>query len=88
MESVLDLEAARLRQMSASQKIAVMHSLWRQAWSLKAAGVRGQHPDWSPEQVEAAVRENFRDVRSSSHSLCLDLEAGLDPFARLTPRNI
>ncbi len=64
MDSVLDLEAARLRQMTASEKIAVMHSLWRQAWALKAAGVRGQHPDWSPAQVTAAVREIFRDARS------------------------
>ena len=64
MNSVLDLETARLRQMTASQKIAVMHSLWGQAWSLKAAGVRGQLPDWSPEQVEMAVREIFRNARS------------------------
>jgi hypothetical protein len=60
MESVLDLELTRLRQMTAAEKVAVMDSLWRQAWSLKAAGVRGQHPDWSSEQVEAAVREIFR----------------------------
>jgi hypothetical protein len=63
MASVLDLETARLRQMTASEKVAVMHSLWRQAWSFKAAGIRGQHPDWSPEQVQAAVREIFRDDR-------------------------
>ncbi len=64
MDSVLDLEVARLRQMTASEKIAVMNSLWRQAWSLKTAGVRTQHPDWSAEQVAAAVREIFRDDRS------------------------
>ena len=64
MNSVLELETARLRQMTASEKIAVMHSLWRQAWALKEAGVRGQYPEWSPEQVEAAVREIFRNVRS------------------------
>jgi hypothetical protein len=64
MDSVLDREVARLRRMTASEKVAVMHSLWRQAWSLKAAGVRGQHPDWSPEQVAVAVREIFRDDRS------------------------
>jgi len=64
MASVLDREAERLRQMTASEKVAVMDSLWRQAWSFKAAGVRGQHPDWSPERVDAAVRELFRDARS------------------------
>jgi hypothetical protein len=63
MESVLDREAARLRQMTASEKIAVMESLWRQAWALKVAGVRAQHPDWSPERVETAVRAIFRHDR-------------------------
>ena len=64
MDSVLDLEVARLRRMTTSQKLAVMHSLWRQAWSLKAAGVRGQHPEWSAQEVAAAVREIFRDDRA------------------------
>jgi hypothetical protein len=63
MESVLDREAARLRQMTASEKIAVMESLWRQAWALKVSGVRAQHPDWSPELVETAVRAIFRHDR-------------------------
>jgi hypothetical protein len=64
MDSVLDLEVARLRRMTTSQKLAVMHSLWQQAWSLKTAGVRGQHPEWSDEEVAAAVREIFRDDRA------------------------
>ena len=62
MPSVLDRELARLRALSAAEKVAVMQSLWRQAWSLKAAGIRGHHPDWSPEQVEAEVREIFRRI--------------------------
>lgn len=57
---MFDFELARLRAMTASEKVAVMHSLWRQAWSLKSAGVRARHPDWSAEQVEARVREIFR----------------------------
>lgn len=60
MASVLELELARLRAMTASEKVAIMHSLWRQAWSLKSAGVRAQHPDWAPERVAAEVREIFR----------------------------
>jgi hypothetical protein len=60
MPSVLDLELTRLRAMSATEKVAVMHALWRQAWSLTAAGTRARHPDWSPERVEAEVREIFR----------------------------
>lgn len=59
MPSVLDLELQRLRSMTASEKVAVMQSLWRQAWSLKVAGVRGQHPEWTLEQVESAVRSIF-----------------------------
>lgn len=60
MPSVLELEVKRLRAMSAEQKVAIMDSLWRQAWALKAAGLRAQHPDWSPEEVEEEVRAIFR----------------------------
>ena len=60
MPSVLDRELARLRAMSATEKVAVMHSLWRQAWSLTSAGIRGRHPEWSPAQVEAEAREIYR----------------------------
>jgi hypothetical protein len=63
MDSVVEHELIRLRAMTASEKVAVMHSLWHQAWSLKRAGVRAQHPDWSPEQVESEVREIFRGDR-------------------------
>lgn len=59
MPSVLDRELVRLRAMSASEKVAVMHSLWRQGWALTAAGVRARHPDWTPQQVEAEVRDIF-----------------------------
>ena len=59
MTLVLDLELARLRAMTASEKVGVMHALWRQAWALTMAGVRGRHPDWSPAQLEAATREIF-----------------------------
>ncbi len=57
---MLDLELTRLRGMTATEKLATMHALWRRAWSLTSAEVRGRHPEWSPEQVEAEVREIFR----------------------------
>ncbi|MBA3709685.1 MAG: hypothetical protein H0W83_12795 [Planctomycetes bacterium] len=60
MSSIADLELARLKRMTASEKVAVMHSLWHQAWVFKASGVRAQHPGWTPEQVEERVRELFR----------------------------
>jgi hypothetical protein len=60
MTSVQDLELARLRAMTASEKVAVMHALWRQARSLTMAGVRARHPDWPAERVESETREIFR----------------------------
>ncbi len=60
MSAIADLELARLKGMTASEKVAVMHSLWRQAWLFKATGIRAQHPDWTSEQVEERVRELFR----------------------------
>ncbi|HEX9581437.1 MAG TPA: hypothetical protein VF970_10070 [Gemmatimonadales bacterium] len=56
MQSVLDAEVARLRAMTASEKVGVMHLLWRQAWSLVSAGVRGRHPDWLRADVDVEVR--------------------------------
>ncbi len=59
MPSVLDLELTRLRAMTATEKLATMHALWLQAWSLTSAGVRARHPEWTPEQVEAEIRLIF-----------------------------
>lgn len=55
-----DVELSILRQLTPAEKVRVMDLLWRQAWALKAAGVRLEHADWSREQVEAEVREIFR----------------------------
>lgn len=60
MTAIVELELARLKEMTATEKVAAMHSLWRQAWQFKAAGIRAQHPDWTHEQVEVRVREMFR----------------------------
>lgn len=60
MSTISDLELTRLKLMTASEKVAVMHSLWHQAWKFKAAGIHAQHPDWTPAQVEERVRELFR----------------------------
>ena len=55
-----EVEMAILRRMTAAQKLGVMQALWREAWELKAAGVRLQHPAWSEERVAVEVREIFR----------------------------
>ena len=60
MPSVLDLELHRLRAMTATEKVATMHALWRHAWSLTAAGVRGRYQYWSEPQIEAEVRRLFQ----------------------------
>ena len=59
METIEQIETAILRRMTPAQKVAVMHALWRQAWDLKAAGVRRQHPEWTSPQVHARVRDIF-----------------------------
>ena len=64
MATIEEIETAILRRMTPAQKLAVMHTLWRQAWNLKAAGVRMQYPEWTGEQVAARVREIFRGADS------------------------
>lgn len=64
MATTEEIETAILRRMTPAQKLAVMHTLWRQAWNLKLAGVRMQHPEWTGEQVAARVREIFRGAAS------------------------
>ena len=60
MTTIEQIETAIIRRMTPARKLAVMHALWRQAWELKASGVRWQRPDWTREQVQARVREIFR----------------------------
>jgi hypothetical protein len=54
-----EVELAALRRMTATEKIAVMHSLWRTAWELTSVGVRRRHPDWSEDQIQAEIRAQF-----------------------------
>jgi len=58
--TIEQIETAILRRMTVAQKLAVVHTLWCQAWDLKAAGVRRQRPEWTSGQVQARVREIFR----------------------------
>jgi len=58
-EVVRALQLARLRAMTATEKVAVMHALHRQAWSLTRAGVRARHPECTEFEVEARVRAHF-----------------------------
>ncbi|MGH7480621.1 MAG: hypothetical protein ACRELV_00570 [Longimicrobiales bacterium] len=51
-----ELEIEALRHMSAERKLAVMTSLIRQAYELKAAGIRAHWPDLSEEEVRKRTR--------------------------------
>ena len=54
--------AARFRAMTADEKVRLSQALWREAWSVAAAGVRARHPEWTEEQVATGVRELLRDA--------------------------
>ena len=59
MSSAEQIDTEIVRRLTPAQKLAVMQELWQQAWDLKAAGLRAQHPDWTEQQVQACVREIF-----------------------------
>lgn len=50
-------EIAALRAMSPEAKLAVLRSMIRQAYELKAAGLRSVHPELSEKEVQARARE-------------------------------
>jgi hypothetical protein len=58
-DHVRALQLERLRAMSATEKVAVMHALHRQALALTRARVRARHPEWTADEVEASVRAAF-----------------------------
>lgn len=64
MLTVEEIDTAILRRLTPARKLAVMHTLWRQAWQLKAAGVRRAHPEWTDELVAARVRDIFARAAS------------------------
>ncbi len=47
------------RSMSPAQRLEQAFRLRELAWSLKKAGLRTQHPDWSEEEFENQVRQVF-----------------------------
>jgi hypothetical protein len=50
-----------LRSKTTTEKIAMLGAAHRTAKKLVACGIRGMHPDWSDEQVQAEVtRRMFR----------------------------
>lgn len=54
--SMSEREVELLRRMTPAEKLEVMGHLIRQAYALKAAGLRAHHPEWSEQEVEAETR--------------------------------
>lgn len=52
------------RRMTPAEKLRLAARFHRDARSLKAAGLRMLHPDWTDERVDRAVREAFLYARS------------------------
>ena len=52
-----DVYRELLRNMTPGQKLRVTEEMYWEARALKAAGFRMLHPDWTEEQVQAAVRD-------------------------------
>jgi hypothetical protein len=50
--------------MTAAQKLAAMHALWRTAWSLKAASLRALNPEWTDRELQDRVREAVAGERA------------------------
>lgn len=57
-------ELAVLRQMGPARRIAVMHALIRQAWSLKEAAIRAAEPDLHPDEVRTRARRAVAGERA------------------------
>jgi hypothetical protein len=53
-----------LRAMTPSQKLRAAERLYYSARQLKAAALRAQHPDWTDEAIQQAVRQIFLYARS------------------------
>ncbi len=53
-----------LRAMTPAQKLDAMQRIYNTARELKAAGLRMQHPDWTEDQIKAALREAFLYART------------------------
>lgn len=56
---------AALKRLTPGERLQVGCSLYSEARRLKAAMLKAQHPEWSQEDVERAVRSSFLHGQSS-----------------------
>lgn len=59
MSEANDVYLRALRAMTPERKLRAVQDLYHTARALKAVGLRMQHPDWTDEQVERALRDIF-----------------------------
>lgn len=52
-----------IRSLSPAQKFKTAAEMWELAHEIKASALRTQHPDWTEEEVQRAVREAFLYAR-------------------------
>ena len=62
--AITTVELEVLRMMTPARKLAVLHALIRQAWTLKAATLRETHPDLEPADLEALARSAVSGERT------------------------
>jgi Rv0078B-related antitoxin len=63
--STMDPELKKILQaMTPAQKLRAAERLYWSARQLKAAALRAEHPDWTEEAIQHAVREIFLYARS------------------------
>ncbi len=64
LEKARQIQNEIYRSMSPAQKLQISMQMYWSARRLKVAWIQQQHPDWTRQQVEDAVREAFMYARS------------------------
>ena len=59
MDDLHPIQVEILRNMDPLKKLEIMHALINQAWRMRWQGEKHLHPEWSEDQVHAAVRDSF-----------------------------
>jgi len=64
LEKARQIQNEIYRSMNPAQKLQISMQMYWSAWRLKASWIQQQHPDWTQQQVDDAVREAFMYARS------------------------
>ena len=59
----MDVQTEILKTRSVHERLALSERMRVAAWELKRSVIRGEHPDWTDVQVDAAVRIAFSQTR-------------------------